>query len=151
MEKLPVFISDKNINAALILANGQYFFGKGIGAYGKTTGELCFNTAITGYQESLTDPSYTDQIITFTMPHIGNVGVNLDDDESQGKFAAGLVVREEITDQANFRAESDFNNWLEQNNITGISGIDTRYITKKIREGGVVTVSYTHLTLPTKA
>ncbi len=132
----PIIDATKELNAVLVFADGRCFFGKGIGAFGKVFGELCFNTALSGYQEILTDPSYTGQIITFTMPHIGNVGVNKDDNESMQKYANGLVVREEISSDANFRSENNFNYWLEKNNITGISSVDTREITLLLRENG---------------
>ncbi len=138
MDSLPVVTATKQLNAALILANGQFFFGQGLGKIGRTQGELCFNTSITGYQEILTDPSYTGQIITFTAPQIGNVGVNQDDNESAQKFAAGLVLRDYPSKASNFRAEGDFNQWLAQNYLTGIAGIDTRAITSQIRNSGVV-------------
>lgn len=138
MTKLPVVKATKELNAALIMASGEYFFGKGIGKLGQTKGELCFNTSITGYQEILTDPSYTEQIITFTAPHIGNVGVNQDDNESQQKFAQGLVVRDDITLASNFRAEANFNDWLITHNLTGIADVDTRAITTLLRENGAV-------------
>ena len=138
MKKLPVVIASKDINAVLVLANGQFFFGQGIGKKGCSQGELCFNTALTGYQEILTDPSYTDQIVNFTMPHIGNVGVNSYDYESEERFAAGLVIRDNITMASNFRSELNFNQWLEQKEITGISGVDTRYVTTLIRDVGVI-------------
>src|SRR6185503_11663917 len=91
-------------NAALVLADGTVFWGKGIGAPGTAAGEVCFNTSITGYQEILTDPSYAGQIITFTFPHIGNVGANLEDIETTTPAARGLVIREAITEPANYRA-----------------------------------------------
>jgi carbamoyl-phosphate synthase small subunit len=113
------------------------FFGRGIGALGIISGELCFNTGMTGYQETLTDPSYCDQIITFTFPHIGNVGANAEDAESRAVFASGLIVREPITQASNFRTEEDFSDWLIRNRVTGISGVDTRRLTRLIRDKGV--------------
>jgi carbamoyl-phosphate synthase small subunit len=123
-------------NAILLFEDGTEFQGYGIGAEGIAFGELCFNTAMNGYQEILTDPSYYGQIITFTTPHIGNVGVNNEDYESMTLKAQGLVVRELPTDYSNWRAESDFNTWLINNEITGIAGIDTRQITNYIRREG---------------
>jgi carbamoyl-phosphate synthase small subunit len=124
-------------DAALVLADGTVFFGKGIGKKGQSVaGELCFNTSITGYQEILTDPSYAGQIITFTFPHIGNVGTNGEDIESKTASARGLVTREPITPPSNFRSQGDFNAWLAEREITGISGVDTRALTRKIRLGG---------------
>lgn len=130
--------ADKNVDAVLCLADGSYFFGKGLGKKGETGGEICFNTAITGYQEILTDPSYNGQIITFTFPHIGNVGCNKDDNEAKKVFSSGLVVREDITEDSNFRSKSHLNNWLIKNNLTGICGIDTRALTRAIRLNGAV-------------
>ena len=138
-------------NAALLLADGTVFFGYGIGALGTTSGEICFNTAMTGYQEILTDPSYAGQIITFTFPHIGNVGANGEDVESrrilpnsplEGESsnaplgACGLIIREAITEPSNFRATQHLNDWLEAQGISGISGIDTRALTRHIRTHG---------------
>ncbi|MCH2547606.1 MAG: glutamine-hydrolyzing carbamoyl-phosphate synthase small subunit [Alphaproteobacteria bacterium] len=124
-------------NAALVLADGTVFFGNGIGKQHQSiAGELCFNTAMTGYQEILTDPSYAGQIITFTFPHIGNTGVNSEDIESQTTSARGLITREPITPPSNFRSQSDFDTWLAEREITGISGIDTRALTRKIRLEG---------------
>jgi carbamoyl-phosphate synthase small subunit len=124
-------------NAALILADGTVFSGYGVGKEGITAGEICFNTAMTGYQEILTDPSYTGQIITFTFPHIGNVGCNTEDIESEHIMGAcGVVLREAITEPSSFRAHQHFNDWLLARDITGISGVDTRALTRHIREHG---------------
>ncbi len=123
-------------NAALLLADGTVFYGFGIGAQGQTIGEICFNTAMTGYQEVVTDPSYHGQIIVFTFPHIGNVGANNEDVESVKCGANGLVVRERITPASNYRAHAHFNTWLAERGITGISGIDTRALTRHIRLNG---------------
>jgi carbamoyl-phosphate synthase small subunit len=125
--------------AALILADGSVFWGMGAGAQGHKVGELCFNTAITGYQEIMTDPSYAGQIITFTFPHIGNVGANVEDVESASPFALGCVMREPITDASNFRSGMGFDSWLASNNLIGISGIDTRALTRLIRSLGAPT------------
>lgn len=130
------FGANKNINAVLCLADGKYFFGQGIGKKGKTIGEICFNTAITGYQEILTDPSYHGQIITFTFPHIGNVGCNSDDEEAAKVFASGLVVRGDITEDSNFRSEKNLNSWLIKKGLTGICSVDTRALTCHIRNNG---------------
>jgi carbamoyl-phosphate synthase small subunit len=127
-------------NAALIFPDGTCLYGYGIGKKGSTKGEICFNTALTGYQEVLTDPSYSGQIINFTFPHIGNVGTNQKDIEANMVRASGLVIREPITAPANYRSQQDFNSWLEKNNLTGISGIDTRKVTKMIRAMGAKTV-----------
>ncbi len=125
-------------NAALLLADGTVFFGNGIGQEGLALGEICFNTAMTGYQEVLTDPSYTGQIITFTFPHIGNVGCNQEDVESGPlpHTAAGIVLREPISTPSNFRSIQPFNDWLIAHGITGIAGVDTRALTRHIRQKG---------------
>lgn len=124
-------------DAALVLADGSVFYGRGVGARGQSVaGELCFNTAMTGYQEILTDPSYAGQIIVFTFPHIGNVGTNAEDIESRQPLVRGLVLREAITPPANFRCQHTFNDWLASEGITGIYGVDTRALTRKIRLKG---------------
>lgn len=123
-------------NAALILADGAVFFGFGVGKKGSTFGEVCFNTSMSGYQEIITDPSYTGQIITFTFPHIGNVGTNDEDIESKNCFAKGIILRTKITNPSNFRNTKHFDKWLSKNKITGISGVDTRALTNHIRTNG---------------
>ncbi len=123
-------------NAALMLGDGTVFSGYGIGKTGVSAGEICFTTGMTGYQETLTDPSFAGQIITFTFPHIGNVGANAEDIEGAFSRAAGLVIREPISDPSNFRSLSSLNQWLIAQGITGISGVDTRALTKHIRENG---------------
>jgi carbamoyl-phosphate synthase small subunit len=123
-------------NAALVFTDGSVFFGYGIGKQGKTAGEICFNTSMTGYQEIMTDPSYSGQIITFTFPHIGNVGANDEDNESKHIHAKGIILRTGITPDSNYRAQDDFNEWLKDNDITGISGVDTRAITHYVRTKG---------------
>ena len=123
-------------NAALVLADGTVFWGHGIGAPGQAVGEVCFNTSITGYQEILTDPRYAGQIITFTFPHIGNVGVNPEDIETITPAARGLVIREAITPPANYRATQGLDAWLISHGMTGISGVDTRRLTRRIRDKG---------------
>ncbi len=134
-------------NAALVLADGSVFSGYGIGKEGATSGEICFNTSMTGYQEILTDPSYTGQVICFTFPHIGNVGCNAEDVES-GEIVAreasrstsfgacGLILREAISEPSNFRATAHLDDWLKQRGITGITGVDTRALTRHIRTSG---------------
>ncbi len=126
----------KDITAVLVLGDGSIFWGYGIGAAQDIVGEVCFNTAITGYQEILTDPSYAGQIITFTFPHIGNVGTNEDDLESLGTAARGLVVREDITGPSNFRNRLHLNDWCCKRGLVGISGVDTRRLTRHIRLNG---------------
>ncbi|MBL0319418.1 MAG: glutamine-hydrolyzing carbamoyl-phosphate synthase small subunit [Alphaproteobacteria bacterium] len=126
----------KKINAAIVLADGTVFYGYGLGVKGITVGELCFNTALTGYQEIVTDPSYSGQIIVFTFPHIGNVGTNQEDVESNKSLARGIVVRETVTQPSNYRNQLDFGEWLTSIGITGICGVDTRALTRKIRLSG---------------
>jgi len=123
-------------NAALVLADGAVFWGRGAGATGSAVGEVCFNTAITGYQEVLTDPSYAGQIITFTFPHIGNVGTNREDIETTTPAARGLVLRTRITEPANYRADQSLDNWLKHNGLIGVTGVDTRRLTRHIRDHG---------------
>jgi len=129
--------SDMLSTAVLVLADGSAFYGRGFGASGESVGEVCFNTALTGYQEILTDPSYAGQIITFTFPHIGNVGSNDEDNESGGIAARGIVLRADITEPSNYRAHEHLNGWLKKQNIIGICGIDTRTLTRLIREKGM--------------
>ncbi len=121
---------------ALVLADGEVFWGKGVGATGAAVGEVCFNTSMTGYQEILTDPSYAAQIVTFTFPHIGNTGANQEDIESAAPFARGLVIGTDVTDPANWRSTSHFVHWLEGHNLIGLAGIDTRRLTRRIRDLG---------------
>jgi carbamoyl-phosphate synthase small subunit len=122
--------------AALVLADGSVFWGRGVGAAGDTVGEVCFNTSMTGYQEIITDPSYAGQIITFTFPHIGNVGTNDEDIETITPAARGVVLREDITDPANWRSGRHLDAWLKSHNLPGVCGIDTRQVTRRIRDGG---------------
>ncbi len=122
--------------AILALADGRVFHGEAFGAVGNTVGEVCFNTSMTGYQEILTDPSYTDQIITFTYPHIGNVGINGTDMESDGISVRGCIVRAPARITSNYRAESDLSDWLAANSVVGIAGIDTRALVRHLRDHG---------------
>lgn len=122
--------------AALVLEDGTVFWGRGAGAETKTVGEICFNTSLTGYQEILTDPSYAGQIITFTFPHIGNVGTNLEDIETLTPAAKGCILRADITDPSNYRAVSHLDGWLKAHDLPAISGIDTRALTRRIRDLG---------------
>ena len=126
----------KKFTGLLLLEDGTTWDAKGFGHEGFGVGELCFNTSMTGYQEIISDPSYAEQIITFTFPHIGIVGTNSDDNESEKPTAAGVITRARPTEPSNWRNELTFDVWLERNNITGIYGIDTRALTKKIRELG---------------
>ncbi|WP_169570104.1 glutamine-hydrolyzing carbamoyl-phosphate synthase small subunit [Sneathiella limimaris] len=127
---------DRTPTAVLVLSDGTVFHGFGIGKEGETIGEVCFNTSMTGYQESLTDPSFAGQMITFTFPHIGNVGFNNEDIETKGIAANGLIIRADITDPANWRAVDNLNGWLVERDLVGISGVDTRRLTHVIREMG---------------
>jgi len=122
--------------ALLVLEDGSLFQGESIGIEGRTTGELVFNTAITGYQEILTDPSYARQIVTLTYPHIGNVGVNPDDEESSRVHCAGLVIRDLPTLYSNWRGRESLQAYLQRNRVVAISGIDTRRLTRILREQG---------------
>ena len=129
----------------LVLADGHVAWGRGFGAVGHAVGEVCFNTAMTGYQEVLTDPSYAGQIVTFTFPHIGNVGTNNEDMESHGvPGAVGCVVREDVTEPANFRSEGSLQRWLDRQGKIGLSGIDTRALTRRIRLVGAPNAVIAH-------
>ena len=123
-------------NAILVLQNGKFFKGLGLGYEGSATGEVCFNTSITGYQEIISDPSYAEQIINFTFPHIGNVGTNNEDHESDKIWTKGIIINAEITDPSNYRSLKHLDEWLKKNKIIGITGIDTRSLTNTIRDKG---------------
>lgn len=122
--------------ACLALADGTFFYGIGFGAPGIRVAELCFNTAMTGYQEIMTDPSYAGQVITFTFPHIGNVGVNPEDDETGDPVAEGMVVKWSPTTASNWRAAEELSDWLAKRGRVAIGGIDTRRLTRAIRQQG---------------
>ncbi len=122
--------------ALLILEDGTRFHGDAIGADGQSVGEVVFNTAMTGYQEILTDPSYSRQIVTLTYPHIGNTGINPDDEESGHIHAAGLVIRDLPLLTSNWRSEESLDHYLRRNNLVAIAGIDTRKLTRLLREKG---------------
>jgi carbamoyl-phosphate synthase small subunit len=126
--------------AVLVLADGSLWWGRGFGAHtpegGARVGEVCFNTGLTGYQETMTDPSFAGQIVTFTFPHIGNVGANPQDDEAATPAARGLVTAQDVTEPSNWRAVRTFIAWLQAMNLPGIGGIDTRALTVRIRDGG---------------
>ena len=123
--------------AALVLSDGTVFWGRGFGAYGQAAmGEVCFSTSMTGYQETLTDPSFAGQIITFTFPHIGNVGTNNADLEAAGIAASGLVVKQDLTEPSNWRSVQHLDAWLRAQGVPGIAGVDTRALTLRIRDGG---------------
>lgn len=132
----------------LVLADGMAIEGFGVGATGEASGELCFNTAMTGYEEILTDPSYAGQIVTFTFPHIGNVGVNDEDVETVNMASPsgvrGLVVAQAITEPSNWRSRRSFDEWLVARGIVGISGVDTRALTALIREKGMMNAVVAH-------
>src|SRR5262249_27849480 len=134
--------------ALLVLADGTVLEGFGIGATGSAVGEVCFNTAITGYQEILTDPSYTGQIVTFTFPHIGNTGVNDEDIETNNGAAnvgaRGVIVHAPVTPPSNYRSKGGFNAWLKKRGIIGLYGLDTRAITALIREHGMPNAVIAH-------
>ena len=134
-------VFNQTATGALILANGEVFYGQGCGAIGEAVGEVCFNTAMTGYQEILTDPSYTDQIICFTFPHIGNTGTTPEDEEAatcQAQDAArGAIFKAPITPASNWRSQSELGDWLKLRGIIGLSGVDTRALTSFIRDNGM--------------
>ena len=122
--------------AVLVLGDGSVFEGHGFGAATTNVGEVCFNTSMTGYQEIMTDPSYAGQIITFTFPHIGNVGANSDDHETTAPTALGMITRQLPTNPASWRSENTLTDWMERHGLPGISGIDTRALTRRIRDAG---------------
>ena len=130
--------------ACLALADGTLFYGYGFGATGQAEAELCFNTAMTGYQEIMTDPSYAGQIVTFTFPHIGNTGVTPEDDETAEPVAAGMVVKWDPTEPSNWRATQDLASWLAAKGRIGIGGVDTRRLTRAIRQQGAPHVAISH-------
>jgi len=129
-------IPPEGATGVLVLGDGTTIWGRGFGAVGDAVGEVCFNTAMTGYQEVMTDPSYAGQIITFTFPHIGNVGTNQEDIEAINPHALGMIVREDVTDPASFRSTQHLDSWLKSNGRIGLSGVDTRALTRAIRIGG---------------
>jgi carbamoyl-phosphate synthase small subunit len=139
---------DPRPTALIVLADGTVVEGTGIGAEGSAAGEVCFNTAMTGYQEILTDPSYAGQIITFTFPHIGNVGTNDEDIETVNMAAAsgvrGCVIKTDITDPSNYRATRHFDQWLKARGIIGLAGVDTRALTVLIRTKGLTNAVISH-------
>ena len=130
--------------AVLVMASGDVIWGRGFGAEGAAVGEVCFHTAMTGYQEIMTDPSFAGQIITFTFPHIGNVGTNAQDIEAINPHALGAIVREDVTAPSNFRSAQGFDAWMKANGRIGISGVDTRALTRLIREKGAPNAVIAH-------
>ena len=134
----------ENATGALILGDGSIFWGQGLGAEGNAVGEVCFNTSMTGYQEIMSDPSYAGQIITFTFPHIGNVGTNYEDIEAIAPSARGCILRVEITDPANWRSVGHYDEWLQSCGLSGIAGFDTRDLTRRIRALGAPHATICH-------
>jgi carbamoyl-phosphate synthase small subunit len=134
----------KGATGVLVLADGTLVWGRGFGAVGEAVGEVCFNTAMTGYQEVMTDPSYAGQIVTFTFPHIGNVGCNDEDLESLVDGAVGCLVREDVTEPSNFRSRELFGDWLKAKGKIGLAGIDTRALTRRIRLSGAPNAVIAH-------
>ena len=130
--------------ACLALSDGTVFYGMGFGATGETVAELVFNTAMTGYQEIMTDPSYAGQVVTFTFPHLGNTGVTDEDDETAIPVAAGMVVKWDPTEPSNWRARGELTQWLTAKGRIGIGGIDTRRLTRAIRQQGAPHVALAH-------
>ncbi len=138
------FLSARARTGALVLADGTVFYGVGLGAEGQAVGETCFVTAMTGYQETLTDPSFAGQIVAFTFPHIGIVGANPEDMEAAAPAARGVVMRMEPTDPSSFRAAERIDRWLAAKNVIGLAGLDTRQLTRRIRERGAPTGVIVH-------
>lgn len=134
----------KEATGVCVMADGTVIWGMGFGAVGDAVGEICFNTSMTGYQEVMTDPSYAAQIVTFTFPHIGNVGTNGEDIEGKVESAVGCIVRENVTPPANFRSEQSFTDWMAANGKIGLSGIDTRALTRRIRMSGAPNAVIAH-------
>ena len=134
----------KGATGVLLLADGTAIWGRGFGATGHAVGEVCFNTAMTGYQEVLTDPSYAGQIVTFTFPHIGNVGANFEDIESKVESAVGCVVREDVTRPSNFRSTQGLQDWMAHQGKIGLAGVDTRALTRRIRLSGAPNAVIAH-------
>jgi carbamoyl-phosphate synthase small subunit len=128
----------------IVFADGRTIWGQGFGAEGEGVGELCFNTAMTGYQEVMTDPSYARQVIAFTFPHIGNVGANDEDVEAAEAFAIGCLVREAVTEPSNYRASQSFAEWMRRFGRIGIAGVDTRALTRLVRRDGPPTIAVAH-------
>lgn len=130
--------------ACLVLSDGTIFYGMGFGKIGTTSAELCFNTSMTGYQEITTDPSYAGQLITFTFPHIGNTGVNIEDDEAIKSFAEGIIVKWDPTEPSNWRSQKSLRKWLKDNDLICMGNVDTRKLTREIRSQGAPNVTITH-------
>ena len=141
---MPTLATVQKPTACLALADGTVFYGTGFGAVGETVAELCFNTAMTGYQEIMTDPSYAGQIVTFTFPHVGNVGTNPEDDETGDPVAEGMIVKWDPTEPSNWRAAERLTDWLLRRGRIGMGGIDTRRLTRAIRQQGAPHVALAH-------
>ena len=139
-----IFAPAPTFTAALALADGTVMRGIGFGHVGTAAAELCFNTAMTGYQEIMTDPSYAGQIVTFTFPHVGNVGTNLEDEETADPVAKGMVVKWDVTNPVNWRATQHLSDWLAKHGRVGIAGIDTRRLTRLVRDKGMPHVAICH-------
>lgn len=140
----PSLAQPKGATGVLVLADGTAIWGRGFGAEGSAVGEVCFNTAMTGYEEVMTDPSYAAQIVTFTFPHIGNVGVNDEDVESKVEGAVGCVVREDVTEPSNFRSRGKLEDWLKARGKIALAGVDTRALTRRIRRLGAPNAVIAH-------
>jgi carbamoyl-phosphate synthase small subunit len=136
--------SPQGATGVVVFADGRTVWGQGFGAEGEAVGELCFNTAMTGYQEVMTDPSYARQVVAFTFPHIGNVGANDEDVESTEAHALGCLVREPVTRPSNYRAGLNFASWMETRGRIGIAGVDTRALTRLVRREGPPTIAIAH-------
>src|SRR5215470_4222649 len=134
----------KDATGVLVLADGTIIWGKGFGAEGEAVGGLCFNTAMTGYQEVMTDPSYASQVIAFTFPYIGNVGANDEDIEAGEAHALGCLVREVVTEASNYRANQGFADWMAKWGRIGIAGVDTRALTRLVRNEGPPAIAIAH-------
>jgi carbamoyl-phosphate synthase small subunit len=134
----------KGATGVVVFADGRVAWGQGFGAEGEAVGELCFNTAMTGYQEVMTDPSYARQVIAFTFPHIGNVGANDEDVEAGEAHALGAIVREVVTSPSNYRSGQSFAEWMAANDRIGIAGMDTRALTRLVRREGPPTIAIAH-------
>jgi len=130
------FTVPEGATGVLVLASGEVIWGRGFGAEGHAAGEVCFHTAMTGYQEIMTDPSFAGQMICFTFPHIGNVGANPDDVEADNPHALGMIVREDVTEPSNFRSVERLDDWMKKHDRIGLAGIDTRALTRRIRGQG---------------
>ncbi|RUN78159.1 carbamoyl-phosphate synthase small subunit [Sphingomonas sp. TF3] len=137
-------IAPQGATGVLVLSTGEVVWGRGFGAEGVAVGEVCFHTAMTGYQEIMTDPSFAGQMITFTFPHIGNVGANADDVEADDPHALGMIVREDVTGPSNFRSVERLDAWMAKHKRIGLSGVDTRALTRRIRSGGAPNAVIAH-------